>query len=137
MITATSTEQRTESSCAFLNRPPLRFRKVTDLVEVLAPHRVEDSQDGIPIAVIANGLNLHNSNISYEDALPGRQKSRTSIFLRPILEAAPNRALTGAVPKDVPSSWHKQPACTDRCVEADHQQARQGKRRGTKSRARV
>lgn len=28
MKTATSTEQRTESSCAFLNRPPFRFRKV-------------------------------------------------------------------------------------------------------------
>lgn len=28
--TATSTEQRTESSCAFLKRPPLRFRKVTE-----------------------------------------------------------------------------------------------------------
>ena len=28
MMTATSTEQRTESSCAFLNRPPLRFRNV-------------------------------------------------------------------------------------------------------------
>lgn len=28
MKTATSTEQRTESSCAFLNRPPLRFKKV-------------------------------------------------------------------------------------------------------------
>ena len=27
-MTATSTEHRTESSCAFLNRPPLRFRKV-------------------------------------------------------------------------------------------------------------
>lgn len=27
-MTATSTEQRTESSCAFLNRPPLRLRKV-------------------------------------------------------------------------------------------------------------
>jgi len=28
MKTATSTEQRTLSSCAFLNRPPLRFKKV-------------------------------------------------------------------------------------------------------------
>jgi hypothetical protein len=28
MITATSTEHRTDSSCAFLNRPPLRLRKV-------------------------------------------------------------------------------------------------------------
>lgn len=28
MMTATSTEQRTESSWAFLKRPPLRFRKV-------------------------------------------------------------------------------------------------------------
>lgn len=28
MKTATSTEQSTESSCAFLNRPPFRFRKV-------------------------------------------------------------------------------------------------------------
>jgi hypothetical protein len=31
MITATSTEHSTESSCAFLNKPPLRLRKVTDL----------------------------------------------------------------------------------------------------------
>jgi hypothetical protein len=31
MMTATSTEQSTESSCAFLNNPPLRLRKVTDL----------------------------------------------------------------------------------------------------------
>jgi len=28
IITATSTEQRTESSCAFLNKPPLRLRNV-------------------------------------------------------------------------------------------------------------
>ena len=28
MMTATSTEHSTESSCAFLNRPPLRFRNV-------------------------------------------------------------------------------------------------------------
>jgi hypothetical protein len=28
IMTATSTEQRTESSCAFLNKPPLRLRKV-------------------------------------------------------------------------------------------------------------
>lgn len=28
MKTATSTEHRTESSCAFLNRPPFRLRKV-------------------------------------------------------------------------------------------------------------
>ena len=31
MMTATSTEHSTESSCAFLNKPPLRLRKVTDL----------------------------------------------------------------------------------------------------------
>lgn len=30
MMTATSTEHSTESSCAFLNRPPLRFRNVTE-----------------------------------------------------------------------------------------------------------
>jgi hypothetical protein len=30
MKTATSTEHRTESSCAFLNKPPLRFRNVTE-----------------------------------------------------------------------------------------------------------
>lgn len=34
MMTATSTEQRTESSCAFLNRPPLRLRNV--LQEVIS-----------------------------------------------------------------------------------------------------
>jgi hypothetical protein len=33
MMTATSTEHSTESSCAFLNKPPLRLRKVTDLRE--------------------------------------------------------------------------------------------------------
>lgn len=32
MMTATSTEHSTESSCAFLNRPPLRFRKVLGTV---------------------------------------------------------------------------------------------------------
>ena len=32
MMTATSTEHNTESSCAFLNSPPLRLRKVTDLI---------------------------------------------------------------------------------------------------------
>lgn len=31
MITATSTEHSTDNSCAFLNKPPLRLRKVTDL----------------------------------------------------------------------------------------------------------
>lgn len=30
MMTATSTEQSTDNSCAFLNRPPLRFKKVTE-----------------------------------------------------------------------------------------------------------
>lgn len=30
-MTATSTEHKTESSWAFLNSPPLRLRKVTDL----------------------------------------------------------------------------------------------------------
>lgn len=30
ITTATSTEHSTDSSCAFLNRPPLRFRKVTE-----------------------------------------------------------------------------------------------------------
>jgi hypothetical protein len=34
MMTATSTEQSTDSSCAFLNRPPLRFRKVLPRVSV-------------------------------------------------------------------------------------------------------
>ena len=31
MMTATSTEHSTESSCAFLNSPPLRLRNVLDL----------------------------------------------------------------------------------------------------------
>ena len=76
MMTATSTEQRTESSCAFLNKPPLRLRKVTDLVDLLARCKDEYRQDGIPIAVVANRLDLYNSNISYvkyEDTLRGRQ----------------------------------------------------------------
>lgn len=30
IMTATSTEQRTASSCAFLNRPPFRFKNVTE-----------------------------------------------------------------------------------------------------------
>jgi hypothetical protein len=34
-MTATSTEQSTESSCAFLNSPPLRLRKVRAVPVVL------------------------------------------------------------------------------------------------------
>ena len=52
MMTATSTEQRTESSYAFLKSPPLRFRKVlgTRLAVVARraarQEREEDTQSG-------------------------------------------------------------------------------------------
>jgi hypothetical protein len=46
MMTATSTEHSTESSCAFLNKPPLRLRKVTDLKgRVSVRHALLDALD--------------------------------------------------------------------------------------------
>lgn len=65
MMTATSTEQRTDNSCAFLNSPPLRLRNVTDLwQEVVGQQAVAEEGDGIgvgvavPVAIIADGLDL-------------------------------------------------------------------------------
>jgi hypothetical protein len=61
MMTATSTEHSTESSCAFLNRPPLRFRKVLARVSVGSrlpdARRREGSLHGT-VAVVLDGLDL-------------------------------------------------------------------------------
>jgi len=61
MMTATSTEHRMESSWAFLNRPPLRFRNVLDRGSAYASHRPEQragySHGAVP--VVLNGLDLN------------------------------------------------------------------------------
>jgi len=67
MMTATSTEQRTESSCAFLNRPPLRLRKVTELrwesVGVRGWMKAWWAYRA-PVAIVAYRLDLHVPSVS-------------------------------------------------------------------------
>jgi hypothetical protein len=46
MMTATSTEHSTDSSCAFLNRPPLRFRKVLRRVSEGSAMRTRGAWNG-------------------------------------------------------------------------------------------
>jgi hypothetical protein len=41
-MTATSTEHNTASSCAFLKRPPFRFRKVLEAVDNVSQCRIQD-----------------------------------------------------------------------------------------------
>lgn len=68
MITATSTEQRTDSSCAFLNRPPLRLRKVLVYVVVsfvFMGRRLDGYIHGT-ISIILNRFNLNLSATHHE-----------------------------------------------------------------------
>ena len=64
MMTATSTEHSTDSSCAFLNKPPLRLRKVTDLCGrsqydgARGSGRGRVSATHAPVAVVLDGLDL-------------------------------------------------------------------------------
>jgi hypothetical protein len=89
MMTATSTEQRTESSWAFLNRPPFRLRKVTELRQ--GQWQCAGSSTGagssIPIAVVADGLDLSwNARVSAQRAAGGCVASLpTSILRRPMV----------------------------------------------------
>lgn len=59
-MTATSTEQRTDSSCAFLNRPPLRFRKVLS-------HGISIASS----AKIANGVCVERLGAKIGDSVQG------------------------------------------------------------------
>jgi len=70
MMTATSTEQRTDSSCAFLNNPPFRLRKVLQLCQTASHPR--DSN-----VVPTDTERLRSSLIAL-----------ISIFLRPMMSAA-------------------------------------------------
>lgn len=63
MTTATSTEQSTESSCAFLNKPPFLFRKVLDKEAVRIDRAKIIRQAGVrgihgAIAIVLNRLDL-------------------------------------------------------------------------------
>lgn len=84
MKTATSTEHKTESSWAFLNRPPFRLRKVLEDVDISSSTcRREWAQgngfgDNIhgAIAVISDGLDLNFSSTHFELQLAGPEESR-------------------------------------------------------------
>lgn len=69
MMTATSTEQSTESSWAFLNRPPLRFRKVL---------RGVSFRRGRAAGAAA-------SAVAYTERLRSSLMALISIFLRPMV----------------------------------------------------
>jgi hypothetical protein len=69
IMTATSTEQRTESSCAFLNRPPLRLRKVL--------HSVVSEKAG----------GDETSQATYTERLRSSLMALISIFLRPMVDS--------------------------------------------------
>lgn len=69
-MTATSTEQRTANSCAFLNRPPFRFRNVLRQILALIGHKYASS--------------------AYTERLRSSLMALISIFLRPILIYSPN-----------------------------------------------
>jgi hypothetical protein len=85
MMTATSTEQRTDSSCAFLKRPPLRFKKVLDNVSNKSQeaHGVEVGVHGA-VAVILDGLDLDLSTTHDEY----RTQASTRIERGGVCEAA-------------------------------------------------
>lgn len=68
MMTATSTEQSTESSWAFLNRPPLRFRKVLQQV-----------------SFSCGDSNLTRMREAYTERFRSSLMALISIFLRPIV----------------------------------------------------
>ena len=68
MITATSTEQSTESSCAFLNKPPLRFRNV-----------LQCGQSWGAIRAMARATS------TYTERLRSSLMALISIFLRPMV----------------------------------------------------
>jgi hypothetical protein len=70
MMTATSTEQSTESSCAFLNRPPLRFRKV-----------LRDVSDGSRVQCARRAV----GRVAYTERLRSSLMALISIFLRPMV----------------------------------------------------
>lgn len=73
MKTATSTEQSTESSCAFLKRPPLRFRNV--LWEERRSVLVERQRAERPEAAQRD---------TYTERLRSSLMALISIFLRPM-----------------------------------------------------
>jgi hypothetical protein len=80
MMTATSTEQRTDNSCAFLKRPPLRLRKVLDYVLV--------SFMSMFLFVGRRG-----DEIAYTERFRSSFIALISIFLRPITSAPTHRCL--------------------------------------------
>ena len=69
-MTATSTEQSTDNSCAFLNSPPLRLRKVLALFGLVSA------------AVVGEALRSE----TYTDRLRSSLMALISIFRRPMME---------------------------------------------------
>jgi hypothetical protein len=81
MMTATSTEHSTESSCAFLNRPPLRFRKVLPRVSVGSGTRGAWSRAaGLhgAVAVVLDGLDLNLAAAHGDGGCSGGKAHQTS-----------------------------------------------------------
>lgn len=72
-MTATSTEQRTDSSCAFLKRPPFRFKKVLLIKNAGQP-------DPIQMSYAAQVQ-------TYTERLRSSLIALISIFLRPMIAA--------------------------------------------------
>lgn len=75
MITATSTEQRTESSCAFLKRPPLRLRNV------LIPAHISILVEGLVWWRGCDGV----GRSTYTERFLSSLMALISIFLRPMV----------------------------------------------------
>ena len=81
MMTATSTEQSTESSCAFLNRPPLRLRKV--------------------LWQVSDGWLVAGGGSTYTERFRSSLMALISIFLRPMVDGNTRRQ----------SSWSGDEGC--------------------------
>lgn len=98
IITATSTEQRTESSWAFLNRPPLRLRKVLrwrfstlfyqEQTTLAVAGTIREIAGGVELAREAGLVGIaHNEMgpLTYTDRFLSSLIALISIFRLPIL----------------------------------------------------
>jgi hypothetical protein len=126
MMTATSTEQRTESSCAFLNRPPLRLRKVLvhGVISFMFLGGGEDqSIIHRTVSIILDRLNLNLSAAHHE--LSGR----TYCVYR---DMSPRLSPSRKLPK-YPIRQIRKKAGADRTMESE---TSSGTRNGNQSRER-
>jgi hypothetical protein len=91
MKTATSTEQSTESSCAFLNRPPLRFRKV------LQNHDCQKLGH--------SRLGRRRQGRTYTERFLSSLMALISIFLRPMVRFSAELGLLGESNRTPPDGY--------------------------------